>query len=500
MKVKKQKLNQLLKTGILLLGVSLLLWNCNDYEIEHISQESNFYSVNKFQEIERVEVNNIVNNIASKAEKRKGGFKVTIDKKSLVYKKVKNTNLTIPTFNAFVKPHISSKVFLVKKQDSIYTCVYNFIPFNKNKSDSFSGKIIISTINGKFINGYKVVNGKFVAKYKQKAITKNRLKNHNKAAEPDQEWYDGGELDEITITASGGSSLTFDNNYDPVTSQGWMEPEFSSTDLYSGAGGGSGSGGGGTTTDDGVPVFDCDNPTPTGCIECPNGEVINGVCVLKTEDDILDYTNNDCVGDIIKKLQEKDKFKSLVPDLEGANHLSQTVLDLFGECKNYDLTISISELGNDSQGNPINAQTYGIESITLDDDLVDDATRLSIAKTLIHESMHVFINYNLKTNRTSDLATSIKNYYKKFIKDNPKAIAENLTHHNFMSQYVDALAYSLSAYDNHRQDISYYTKLSWGGLEYSDAYKSKSNSEKSEIQKIINNERYAKSDAKSTKC
>lgn len=46
--------------------------------------------------------------------------------------------------------------------------------------------------------------------------------------------------------------------------------------------------------------------------------------------------------------------------------------------------------------------------------------------------------------------------------------------------------------------MEYYTAMSWGGLESSDAYKKLPN--KTAIQKIINNERYAKSDAKSTKC
>ncbi|APG65866.1 hypothetical protein LPB136_11035 [Tenacibaculum todarodis] len=67
-----------------------------------------------------------------------------------------------------------------------------------------------------------------------------------------------------------------------------------------------------------------------------------------------------------------------------------------------------------------------------------------------------------------------------------------------MSQYVEALAYSLSAYDNHRQGIEYYTAMSWAGLEQSDAYEALSN--KTEIQKIIRNEREARSGAKSTKC
>ncbi|MEE3999910.1 hypothetical protein V1T75_06130 [Tenacibaculum sp. FZY0031] len=48
--------------------------------------------------------------------------------------------------------------------------------------------------------------------------------------------------------------------------------------------------------------------------------------------------------------------------------------------------------------------------------------------------------------------------------------------------------------------MDYYTAMSWGGLESSDAYKALSSTKKTAIQKIIKNERYAKSDAKSTKC
>jgi len=212
---------------------------------------------------------------------------------------------------------------------------------------------------------------------------------------------------------------------------------------------------------------------------------------------------NICVpveDDIIDKLKEKNKFKSLVPNINGTAlvntggtaHLSQVILDLFGECRNYDLTISIKELGNNSQGYPINAQTKKTESITLDDDLVIEATQLSIAKTLIHESLHAYIN--LKTNPNSidkNLYDSVKIYYDKFK-------TANLSQHNFMAQFVDAMAYSLSIYDNHKQDIECYKSMSWGDLESSDTYKKLKN--KIEIQKIIKNERYARKGAKSTKC
>ena len=213
--------------------------------------------------------------------------------------------------------------------------------------------------------------------------------------------------------------------------------------------------------------------------------------IIKGED-ILDNTNNPCVSDIIKTLQEKDMRGALVPNLVGKSHLSQIDLDLFGECTNYDLIIDIKELGNNIEGYPINAQTKGFESITLDDDLVREATQLSIAKTLIHESLHVYIN--LKTNKyntNKDFYYAVKAYYDKFK-------TSNLSQHNFMADFVEALAYSLSAYDFNKEDISYYKAMSWGGLESSDAYKKLSN--KDEIQKIIKNERYAKKGAKSTKC
>ncbi|MCD8443303.1 hypothetical protein [Tenacibaculum finnmarkense] len=158
------------------------------------------------------------------------------------------------------------------------------------------------------------------------------------------------------------------------------------------------------------------------------------------------------------------------------------------------MTISIKELGNDDNGFPKNAETDGIKSITLDDDLVKEATKLSIAKTLIHESLRAYINlkvYGRRHGENISFYNLIKQYYDKYKEG-------NLSQHNFMSEFVEALAYSLSISDNHKQDIEYYKAMSWGGLESSDAYKKLKN--KIQIQKIIKNERYARKGNKSTKC
>lgn len=208
---------------------------------------------------------------------------------------------------------------------------------------------------------------------------------------------------------------------------------------------------------------------------------------------VIDRTNNSCVSHIIKELQKKDLKGALVPKLEGKVHLSQTILDLFGKCKNYDLVIKIGNLGRNSKGNLRNAITRGIESITLDKTMVKQATKLSIARTLIHESLHVYINYKINENKRSDFVKKLQTYHIKYNNN-------NLTQHEFMSQFVEALANSLSVYDFHRQKPSYYKAMSWAGLETSSAYAKLSKKEKRKIQKIIHNERFNKKGAKGSKC
>jgi len=230
--------------------------------------------------------------------------------------------------------------------------------------------------------------------------------------------------------------------------------------------------------------------------ECPEDEML---IPINEEDDhvhLIDEVNNPCVKEILKKLQQKDVQKLTIPDiggLSGTGHLSQSILDLFDKSGDYDITFKIEQLGT-SNGNQLNGRTRNVSGgweIKIDSDLVNDGTRLFIAKTIIHESTHAFIQYILGTNRTSDLVKDLNEIHK-------TRNDANLTQHEFMSQYVDALAHSLSVWDNHVQSIEYYKKLSWGGLETSDAYKAQTN--KTDIQKAIQNERYNKTGAKGTKC
>ncbi|NDV14740.1 hypothetical protein GO009_01780 [Muricauda sp. TY007] len=198
-----------------------------------------------------------------------------------------------------------------------------------------------------------------------------------------------------------------------------------------------------------------------------------------------------------------------VPDigqLDGTGHLSQGILDLFDSSGNYDLVFKVAEAGYVG-GQPRNAKTlktYGkLEwTITLDDDYVKNATQLAIARTIIHESMHAFLGYTINTNPTSNLSSAIQQYYTNLGAQQTlsSGVKVNLTEHEFIGQYVQGIAKSLSVWDNNKQSQSYYEKLAWGGLETSSAFNSLSLNLKNSIKTVLNNEQVANNNAKGEKC
>ncbi len=249
----------------------------------------------------------------------------------------------------------------------------------------------------------------------------------------------------------------------------------------------SGGGAGGPRYSGGGRDYSTNNILP-----CPIGFKRVGYNCVKVEDErVIDNTKNPCVSNIINILKRKDIRGTLVPDLTKKSHLSQSIIAIFNSSRKYHLTYSIGQLDHLGQGVNANTATY---KVTLDVDMVKEATQLSIARTIIHESLHAFFHYTLKTKFESPISILLMEYFRKNYNKG------NLTEHQFMTQYVEAIAYSLSAYDGHRQNFEYYKSLSWGGLEATNAYKSIPINKRNKIQTIIPNERFAKRAAKSIKC
>jgi|TARA_B110000238_G_scaffold178469_1_gene201018 hypothetical protein len=62
MRSKKNKLTNLLKTGILFFTITLLFWNCNDESINEFNENVAVEQVSNFQPIEIDEAKSFMNN------------------------------------------------------------------------------------------------------------------------------------------------------------------------------------------------------------------------------------------------------------------------------------------------------------------------------------------------------------------------------------------------------------------------------------------------------
>lgn len=212
-----------------------------------------------------------------------------------------------------------------------------------------------------------------------------------------------------------------------------------------------------------------------------------------------------CLKGVMKGLLKKGndlKLVADVSDLEQLGHVTEYILNLFEGSQEYDLTIDVKQLGT-RNGFEISGETTKVGNnitVWLDRDLVRRGTKLAMAKTTIHEVMHAFILYGLNKHRNSDLASDLTSLYNHYNTTYDERTSNNLAHHQFISQYVEAIARSLAIWDDNRLPFDYYEKLSWGGLETSTAYQAKSGPEKTAIQKVVLDEKKNRSGAQGDPC
>ena len=132
---------------------------------------------------------------------------------------------------------------------------------------------------------------------------------------------------------------------------------------------------------------------------------------------------------------------------------AESILKLFNDSNTFNYSITNGYL-KDS-----NASTTGA-STTISDSYLRNATQLSIARTMIHEMVHAYLNVKY-VNFIGLNDWSFKKAMDKYAVDNGIAnINSNEFHHEFMGQYVDAMGISLLSWDE---------KYGTGGIYVKDA-------------------------------
>lgn len=292
-------------------------------------------------------------------------------------------------------------------------------------------------------------------------------------------------------------------------------------------------GGGGPSAGAGTYKKNCDSTTNSkskyfsraseGCavivteedVECEKGYTIdaNGKCVLDLTQ-IFNNLTDPCAKSIFTEL-ENGLFKDhpLKPEVQVPNtgilNFSESTLKLFNDSDNTHLIIQ------NGTTNGSNASTTGA-TITISDNYLANATKLSIARTMIHESVHAYINA-LYSNVVSFNSFTFRDKIEKYAVDKGYVIGTNNFHHNFMGQYVNAMAYSLFEWDKRygsggNLGWDYYRSMSFGGMfqvdtngnivSETDSFKAIEpvSDKRKDIAKKVVNELKGNNDAKGTKC
>jgi len=185
---------------------------------------------------------------------------------------------------------------------------------------------------------------------------------------------------------------------------------------------------------------------------------------------LINNLTNPCARDRFNEIKKSglNLFgQSSNPD--GIFNISNEAIQTFYQSIRYDYNINNSDHGNGTSA-LFNRLTGKFEiSVNLNNHYLNTASQLSIARTIIHESVHAYILFELNTDPSyfSDFYSK----YEQFLKRRNPSM--NRAQHELMGEYVDMMALSLKTWDilygNGKQgnpilEDNYYRSMAFAGL------------------------------------
>tara|TARA_B110001450_G_scaffold103304_1_gene97813 strand:+ start:436 stop:2022 length:1587 start_codon:yes stop_codon:yes gene_type:complete len=394
MKSKKNKLTNLLKTGILFFGISLLLWNCQtenevieNNEPTLLEKLQNNFNLENFKEALpydfEVNWNNTLKQYSQELETSYYEFPITYTSKF-------NPDEIIKSQKS--KYNISYKILITENEKQEYK--YYVVKFyNENSkstshleknfagSSDFSGFIHLLNKSGDIVFAKKFEGGiEDSKKFYNKEFKEKRNKDENLYARVDEtcttvtthSWTDnyvrwGNETPILVSSTYNGSTTT-------ESCESYWLP-----DLNIFGGGGSGlyikSSSGGIYNDCNTPS--CRYEIRDLALECGQGYVYDNITEKCVPVQIkLDSTFENSVANCAYKLLKDNKqFNKILDKLIPKN-------------SKYHVTFKVGNaVGNAGHASATYSPTGNI-TVVINKDLVDTGNIVSIAETILHESVH----------------------------------------------------------------------------------------------------------------
>jgi hypothetical protein len=424
MKSKKNKLTNLLKTGILFFGISLLLWNCQtenevieNNEPTLLEKLQNNFNVENFKEALpydfEVNWNNTLKQYSEELETSYYEFPITYTSKF-------NPDEIIKSKSQKSKYNISYKILITEneKQEYKYYVVKFYKENSKNTShleksfagsSDFSGFIHLLNKGGDIVFAQKFEGGiEDNKKFYNNEFKKKRNKDENLYARVDEtctyvtthKWTDnyirwGNDAPILVSSTYNGSTTT-------KSCESYWLPDLN---IF----GGSGAGLyirnriGGIYNDCKTP--NCRYQIRDLALECEQGYVYDALLETCLPVQIFNYLTGkaDCA------------YNKLLSS--GVSNFHNMITDLFIEFGDNniggrDLTFEMSiDLPNNRGGKTI-PHDNGNFTILINQNLMNTLSSIEVAAILVHEMSHAFLakHYN-------DANSSFKELYKKYLDD-----------------------------------------------------------------------------------
>lgn len=176
-----KKMKNYLKPGILLLGISLLLWNCekqdsfqqqNIIETVSIDEAVNFFNLEK----------------SSVFAKSYNENYITPDLDKISHEKILNSNELLTVIPAITKyENLYTRILLLKINKEIKSVVLNMYPNSESKNRLFSGEITIVSLEGVMLRAFKIQDGVVIKLYDSKSSNISNKSYRNKSTTDDSE-------------------------------------------------------------------------------------------------------------------------------------------------------------------------------------------------------------------------------------------------------------------------------------------------------------------------
>lgn len=474
---------------------------------------------------------------------------------------------------------VDSRVLMLKVDGELKSVLFNMIDtgegLEEENEEGFTGNILITELDGSFLYGYKVENGITVADLVKSSDTEQASKGASSRSSSypcpysDPSWC---QLNEVTITATLPSNnnssyssyndfntirilnlyATASNNYYYVNNS-YNGSHSLNTYSYSWSYGRSRITSSASISSRVINALNSSGLTATErswisnyrnrnqvtalnnyliqnqysssaykqakqfVIMAIGAWITNPNAVVNFDDKIINELTDPCSKNIFTELEtemiKKDILSKFMETPNGVNlTFAESILKMFNDSNIFNYSIQ----NNNSLNEGENASTKG-GLTTMSNSYLGNATQLSIARTMIHEMVHAYLNLKYANFIALD-DWSFKEAMDKYATDNGiNDINSNEFHHEFMGQYVNAIAISLHAWDSKygtggNLGWEYYKSMAFGGLFQIDingnivsetnSFKSlvPDNNKRNEIAKNLLNEQKGNSYAKGTKC